>query len=269
MSYRVEHKACIFYVVVVVQSLSHVWLFVTPWTVTCQAPKAVGFFWARILEWVAISFSGGSSQPRDQTQVSCIAGRFFTTEPPGKPGFSIYSYDLQCSSAVGWISVLFEITVGSGKPERLLLQDGWWEWWACALKMTSSRRHCTVLGKSLAWNKATMIWEDTSQKHCWQYPSDGNHPDVHTGERTQKRWYINRKGRLLSPKEEPNCAMAATWVNLQVITLVTLVRQRKTNRRYGSYGESKKIIQIQTYTAGTDPQALKINFKVTNSGGEG
>ena len=33
---------------------------------------------ARILEWVAISFSRGSSQLRDQTQVSCIAGRCFT-----------------------------------------------------------------------------------------------------------------------------------------------------------------------------------------------
>ena len=38
-----------------------------------------------LLEWVAIPFSRGPSQPRDQTQVSCIAGRFFTTEPPGKP----------------------------------------------------------------------------------------------------------------------------------------------------------------------------------------
>ena len=38
-----------------------------------------GIFQARILEWVAISFSRGSSQPRDQTQVSCISGRFFTT----------------------------------------------------------------------------------------------------------------------------------------------------------------------------------------------
>ena len=37
-----------------------------------------GIFQARILEWVAISFSRGSSWPRDQTQVSCIAGRFFT-----------------------------------------------------------------------------------------------------------------------------------------------------------------------------------------------
>ena len=33
---------------------------------------------ARILEWFAIPFSRGSSRPRDQTQVSCIAGRFFT-----------------------------------------------------------------------------------------------------------------------------------------------------------------------------------------------
>ena len=40
---------------------------------------------ARILEWVAISFSKGSSLPRDRTHISCIVGRFFTTEPPGKP----------------------------------------------------------------------------------------------------------------------------------------------------------------------------------------
>ena len=40
-----------------------------------------GVLQARILEWVAILFSRGSSQPRDQTQVSCIAGKdgFFTS----------------------------------------------------------------------------------------------------------------------------------------------------------------------------------------------
>ena len=37
-----------------------------------------GILQARILEWVAISFSGGSSQPRSRTRVSCITGRFFT-----------------------------------------------------------------------------------------------------------------------------------------------------------------------------------------------
>ena len=37
-----------------------------------------GILQARILEWVALPFSRESSQPRDQTQVSCIAGRFLT-----------------------------------------------------------------------------------------------------------------------------------------------------------------------------------------------
>ena len=37
-----------------------------------------GILQARILEWVAIPFLRVSSQPRDWTQVSCIAGRFFT-----------------------------------------------------------------------------------------------------------------------------------------------------------------------------------------------
>ena len=38
-----------------------------------------GILQARILEWVAFSFSRGSFQPRDQTQVSHIAGGFFTS----------------------------------------------------------------------------------------------------------------------------------------------------------------------------------------------
>ena len=38
-----------------------------------------GILQARILEWVAFPFSRGSSQPRDGTQVSYIAGRFFTS----------------------------------------------------------------------------------------------------------------------------------------------------------------------------------------------
>ena len=53
--------------------LSPVWLFVTPWTIVH------GILQARILEWVAFPFARGSSQPRDQTQVSRIAGRFFTS----------------------------------------------------------------------------------------------------------------------------------------------------------------------------------------------
>ena len=54
------------------KSLSHAQLFVTPWTVY-GIPQAI------IMEWVAFPFSRGFSQPRDQTQVSHIAGEFFTS----------------------------------------------------------------------------------------------------------------------------------------------------------------------------------------------
>ena len=49
--------------------------FLTPWTVAFQAPSLHGIFQARIMGWVAISFSRESSQPRDQNQVSCIGRR--------------------------------------------------------------------------------------------------------------------------------------------------------------------------------------------------
>ena len=79
------------------QLFSRVWLFETPWTVARRLlcpwdfPGENGLewisnssidFWIRycfpILEWVAMSSSRGSSQPRDRTQVSLSAGRFFT-----------------------------------------------------------------------------------------------------------------------------------------------------------------------------------------------
>ena len=88
--------------------------FVTPWTIAHQAPLSTRFpklihvnVWQkppqyskvislqfkkekRILEWVAISSSRVSSWPRDWTCVSCLAGRFFTIEPP--------ELDLKCFS---------------------------------------------------------------------------------------------------------------------------------------------------------------------------
>ena len=57
------------------KSLSHVRLFVTPWTIHTIHE----ILQARILEWAAFPFSRGSAQPRDRTQVSHIAGRYFTS----------------------------------------------------------------------------------------------------------------------------------------------------------------------------------------------
>ena len=61
-----------------VLSCYHVRVFATPWTVARQAPLSIGILQARILEWIAMPSSRGLSQYRDQTQVSCIAGRLFT-----------------------------------------------------------------------------------------------------------------------------------------------------------------------------------------------
>ena len=78
-----------------VKSLSCVQLFSTLWSVVYQAPPSMGILQARILEWVAISFSRRSSRPRDQTHLesrffttlplSCLESRFFTTKLPRKP----------------------------------------------------------------------------------------------------------------------------------------------------------------------------------------
>ena len=105
-------------------SLSHVWLFVTPWTVTHKAPLSMGILQVWILEWVpcpppgdlpdlgveprssalqaeslpaepsgkpkntgvaSVSLLQGSSQPRTRSGVSCIAVDSLPAELPGKP----------------------------------------------------------------------------------------------------------------------------------------------------------------------------------------
>ena len=64
----------------------------------CRLPSSTvhGILQARILEWVPIPFSRGFSQPRDQTQVSRITGKFFTVwatreAPKSRPNLKQYS----------------------------------------------------------------------------------------------------------------------------------------------------------------------------------
>ena len=72
---------CLVYVLVT-QACPAVW---DPMDCSPQDSSVDGILQARILEWVTIPFSRGSSWPRDRIQVSCMAGRFFinwaTIEP--------------------------------------------------------------------------------------------------------------------------------------------------------------------------------------------
>ena len=66
-------------------------LFVTPWTVACQAPLSMGF--SRQEYWSELPFAplGDPPDPRTEPTSSvspALANRFFTTEPPGKPSHS-------------------------------------------------------------------------------------------------------------------------------------------------------------------------------------
>ena len=73
----------------VLSCFHHVQLFLTLWTVAHQAPLSMGFSRQEYWSWVAISYSRGSSQPRNQTHVSYISstGRWVLYHhlPPGKP----------------------------------------------------------------------------------------------------------------------------------------------------------------------------------------
>ena len=89
--------------VILIDMILSIWLLILPWaysryTDACMCAKLLHLCWtlrdamdcslpdssvhgilqARIVEWVAIPFSRRSSWLRDQTQVSCFAGRFFT-----------------------------------------------------------------------------------------------------------------------------------------------------------------------------------------------
>ena len=68
----------------------------------CSPPgsSAHGIFQARRLDWVAISFSRGSSQPRDQTRVSSIADSFLTNWATGEETDRVYTFQQKNSSSL-------------------------------------------------------------------------------------------------------------------------------------------------------------------------
>ena len=73
------------FVVVIVYSLSRIWLFVTPWTVACQAPLSMAF--PRQEYWCGLPFPppGHLPDPGIEPVSPALAGRFFPTKSPGKP----------------------------------------------------------------------------------------------------------------------------------------------------------------------------------------
>ena len=68
-----------------VLSSCHVRLFTNPWTVNHQAPLSMGFFRQKYPSGLPFPFHRDLPDPGIELASSAMAGRFFTTEPPGKP----------------------------------------------------------------------------------------------------------------------------------------------------------------------------------------
>ena len=100
------------------KSLSHVRLFATPRTV-----QSMEFSRPRILEWVAFPFSMGSSQPRDWTQVSCIAGGFFVSWAT-REAHGAYEISLKVYLLIGVIGSCFTYLYNNKVTEamRILIE---------------------------------------------------------------------------------------------------------------------------------------------------
>ena len=99
-----------------------------------------GILWGRILDWVAFLFSRGSSQHRDQTQVSWNAGRFFIRWATGKPKL-----------------------VSLGSPRKSVLNIHWkdwrWNWTSNTLAI---------------WCKELTLWK---RSWCWERLNAGGEGD--------------------------------------------------------------------------------------------
>ena len=88
----------------------------------CSPPGSSvhGISKARILEWVVISYSRGSSDPgikRESPSSPALAGRFLTTSPPGKQCQTLFPV------SVGYLHIFFEKMSSLKKPSAHLLQN--------------------------------------------------------------------------------------------------------------------------------------------------
>ena len=75
-----------------------------------------GILQARILEWVTVPFSRGSSQPRDETLVSCVAGRFFTSWATREALYAIYISIYWCILLINkcYLATYLSISIRNG-----------------------------------------------------------------------------------------------------------------------------------------------------------
>ena len=116
-----------------VQLLSHIWLFQTLWAVSSQAPLPMGF--SRQEKWSGLPFSPPGDLPNPgvkpvSSAFPALAGRFVTTEIPGKPIWELYKY-LFTYSCDKYFKRKFEGTVRACNIDTWPILCSWKLMWKC------------------------------------------------------------------------------------------------------------------------------------------
>ena len=128
----------------------------------CSLPgsSVCGIFQARILEWVAISYSTGSSRPRDRNCVSCVSclanGFFFTTVPPGKSLLSFWHAALH-----RWGEKFQNADACIGKHKHIINFILFWLKWNYWVRWSQSRT---------PWMRACGLRCEGKENTCWNLP---------------------------------------------------------------------------------------------------
>ena len=158
---------------------------------------------ARVLEWVAVAFSRGSSWSRDQTQVSYLAGRFFTTESPGTP-------IIQESFPEGknWTRDQKETLYIRGKTKSILRDSIYLKYEEIIIQkaytrkgtiFTKGKKVKLALGSYKAIIQARRQWNMTAKdsRTTWEYHSQLNHWTIRRCSQTWKFTEYSTLGAVL------------------------------------------------------------------------
>ena len=168
-----------------------------------------GILQARILEWVVVPFSRGSSQPKDRTQVFCIVGRFFTIWATREAEYRIACINIQKKpgefiASFKQLSLKFQLTPMSVR----------WTWWLASNEENTTKSDTMPLLR-LSYKKLSLSSRSFSgSKLPWVRSPVDKHP-----------WQGTEGGLWLKPlrtealcsnsPEEPNPSTNISIINLK------------------------------------------------------
>ena len=140
------------------ESLSHVWLFVTPWTVSPPGSSVHGILQASIVGWLAIPFSRRSSWPRNRPRSPALQADSLPSEPPGKSTKNLQFKKMMLSQ---WRKYLEKVKA-SLVAQLVKKLPAMWETWVESLGWEDP------LEKGMATHSSVLAWKIPMDRGAWR-----------------------------------------------------------------------------------------------------